>query len=126
MNADAVLRVALVLTPRAARGRMSEEWRADLFGCTELGLSTAAVARGALRAATAARAAGLLIVLLQALVRCWTLPAGLVLGAACGLLDVPVIVVVPLALGLHGGTVAATQWRARASRSDPRSAEPTR
>lgn len=47
----AVVRAAAALLPRAQRDRYLEQWRADVAGARELGLSPLGVAFGALRIA---------------------------------------------------------------------------
>jgi hypothetical protein len=113
--APVLLRLALLLVPSAQRERAGEEWAADLAGCAEAGLAPSAVAAGALRAAAVARGDAAL----RSLRRVRPVLVGLLLGAACALGDVSVLVVVLVAGGFQLPLLLRSEWvrRATAARS---------
>jgi hypothetical protein len=123
MNTDTALRLARAISPQHSRARRFEEWRADVAGCDEVGLSRADIAVGALRLATAARVQLLLSLIARTLVHSWTAAVGVMLGAACTVCDVPVLTVVALALLLQGSTLAVAGRRARTRRLQSRRIE---
>jgi hypothetical protein len=113
VKADAALRLARVVTPRHLRDRRFEEWQADAAGCSDLGISAASIARGALGLAVEARAIVLLSLIARLLRRMWTPATGVLLGAVCAAAGIPVLTVVALALVLQGGVIAVSRRRSR-------------
>jgi hypothetical protein len=64
----------------------------------------------------AARARLLLAFVARLLVGISTVMAGVLLGAICAACGIPVLVVVAVALLLHGSTVTVARWKLRARR----------
>jgi hypothetical protein len=101
VTGPARLGLAILIVPAAQRDRATEEWAADLRDCAEVGLPPGAVTAGALRAALVARARALPGVAARAFARTRAVLLGILLGVACALADVPVLVVVLVAAVLQ-------------------------
>jgi hypothetical protein len=119
VTGPALLGLATLIVPAPQRDRAAEEWAADLRGCAEVGIPSGAVAAGALRAALVARRRALLGTAARVLQRSRAVLLGILLGTACALADVPVLVVVLVAGVLQVPLLlsAASERRPSATRS---------